>query len=139
VDEAEAVAGVLRERFPALTGPRRDDICYATTNRQAALREVAARSDVVLVIGSPNSSNSLRLVEVTQRAGTPAYLVDDAGEVDLRWLAGARTVGVTAGASAPPHLVEDLVRALGGLGAVARREAVLMEEDVRFALPREVS
>ena len=139
VDEAEQVAGVLRERFPAMAAPRRDDICYATTNRQAALREVAAGADLVLVVGSANSSNSLRLVEVTRRAGTRAELVDDAGEVDLRWLAGVRTVGVTAGASAPPHLVEDLVAALGGLGAVTRREAVLVEEEVRFALPREVS
>jgi 4-hydroxy-3-methylbut-2-en-1-yl diphosphate reductase len=139
VDEAEEVAGVLRERFPLLAAPRRDDICYATTNRQAALREVAAGSDLVLVVGSTNSSNSLRLVEVAIRAGTRAYLVDDAGEVDLRWLAGVRRVGVTAGASAPPHLVEELVAALGGLGAVTREEAVLVEEDVRFALPREVS
>jgi 4-hydroxy-3-methylbut-2-en-1-yl diphosphate reductase len=139
VDEAEEVAGVLRERFPTLTAPRRDDICYATTNRQAALREVAAGSELVLVVGSANSSNSLRLVEVAARAGTAAYLVDDAGEVDLRWLAGVRTVGVTAGASAPPHLVEELMSALGGLGTIARREAVLVEEDVRFALPREVS
>jgi 4-hydroxy-3-methylbut-2-en-1-yl diphosphate reductase len=139
VDEAEQVAGVLRERFPTLTAPRRDDICYATTNRQAALREVAARTDLVLVVGSTNSSNSLRLVEVAERAGTPARLVDDAGEVELGWLAGKARIGVTAGASAPPHLVDDLVRALGGLGEVDRREAVLVEEDVRFALPREVS
>jgi 4-hydroxy-3-methylbut-2-enyl diphosphate reductase len=139
VDEAEQVAGVLRERFPTLAAPRTDDICYATTNRQAALREVAAGAELVLVVGSTNSSNSLRLVEVAERAGTPARLVDDAGGVDLRWLAGVRRVGITAGASAPPHLVDDLVRALGGLGRTTTRESVLVEENVRFALPREVS
>jgi 4-hydroxy-3-methylbut-2-enyl diphosphate reductase len=139
VDEAEQVAAVLRTRFPTLAGPRRDDICYATTNRQAALLAVAAQADLVLVVGSRNSSNSLRLVEVAERAGTPARLVDDAAGVDLRWLAGVRRVGVTAGASAPPHLVEDLVRCLSGLGPVTVREAVLTTEDVRFALPREVS
>ena len=97
VDEVTEVLDALRRRFPALTGPSSDDICYATTNRQVALRAIADEADLVLVLGSANSSNSRRLVEVAQRAGTPAHLVDDVGAVDLRWLAGARTVGVTAG------------------------------------------
>jgi 4-hydroxy-3-methylbut-2-en-1-yl diphosphate reductase len=139
VDEGEAIAKILRERFPALRGPRRDDICYATTNRQQAVRAVAAESDVVLVLGSGNSSNSLRLVEVVERERIPAYLVDDAGEVDLGWLAGARRVGITAGASAPPHLVDDLVRTLTGLGPLTLRETQVVDEDIRFTLPREVT
>ena len=138
-DEAEEIAAVLRERFPALVGPRRDDICYATTNRQHALRAVARDADLVLVIGSSNSSNSLRLVEVAEREGAAAYLVDDASEVDLRWLAGARRIGVTAGASAPPLLVDALVYALSGLGPVTLHDQPLRDEDVEFALPREVS
>jgi 4-hydroxy-3-methylbut-2-enyl diphosphate reductase len=139
VDEAEDIASILRERFPTLSSPHTDDICYATTNRQRAIRAVAAASDLVLVVGSPNSSNSLRLAEVAEREGVPAHLVDDVGEVDLRWLAGARRVGITAGASAPPHLVEQLVHCLGGLGPVETTEARLVDEDVLFTLPREVS
>jgi 4-hydroxy-3-methylbut-2-enyl diphosphate reductase len=139
VDEAEQIAAVLRERFPALAAPRTDDICYATTNRQHAVRAIARDTDLVLVVGSANSSNSLRLVEVAAREGTPAYLVDDLDEVDLRWLAGARRVGVTAGASAPPHLVDDLLHGLSGLGPVTVRETRVATEDIRFTLPREVS
>jgi 4-hydroxy-3-methylbut-2-en-1-yl diphosphate reductase len=139
VDEAEDIAAVLRERFPKLTAPRTDDICYATTNRQRAIRAVAATCDLVLVVGSPNSSNSLRLVEVAEREGAPAHLIDDVGEVDLRWLAGASRIGITAGASAPPHLVEQLVHCLGGLGPVQTTETRLADEDVHFTLPREVS
>jgi 4-hydroxy-3-methylbut-2-enyl diphosphate reductase len=138
LDEVAGVLDVLRRRFPALTGPSSDDICYATTNRQAALREVAAGADVVLVLGSGNSSNSRRLVEATERGGTPAHLVDDVDAVDLRWLAGARTVGVTAGASAPPWLVDQAVQALAGLGACAVREHTTRVEDVHFTLPKEV-
>jgi 4-hydroxy-3-methylbut-2-enyl diphosphate reductase len=139
VDEAEEVAAVLRERFPGLRAPRRDDICYATTNRQHAVHALAAATDLVLVLGSTNSSNSVRLVEVAERAGTPAHLVDDAGQVDLRWLAGVRRIGITAGASAPPSLVDDLVRALSGLGPVSVREEHVTDEDVVFSLPPEVS
>jgi 4-hydroxy-3-methylbut-2-enyl diphosphate reductase len=139
VDEAEEVAEVLRGRFPALRGPRRDDICYATTNRQQAVRAVAAQTDLVLVVGSANSSNSVRLVEVAERAGARAHLVEDAGEVDLRWLAGVARVGLTAGASAPPHLVDDLVRCLSGLGSVRVREEHVTDEDVVFSTPRELS
>jgi 4-hydroxy-3-methylbut-2-enyl diphosphate reductase len=139
VDEAEEIAGILRQRFPALSSPRTDDICYATTNRQTAVRRIAGDCDLVLVLGSANSSNSRRLVEVAQREGTPAYLVDDASQVDLRWLAGVRRIGITAGASAPPPLVDELVRCLGGLGSVRTEESVAAVEDLRFTLPREVT
>lgn len=138
VDEAEEIAGVLRERFPAMAAPRRDDICYATTNRQRAVRAVAQHADLVLVVGSTNSSNSQRLVEVARRQGTNAYLVDDVSEVDLRWLAGAQRIGITAGASAPPHLVEELTRCLAGLRRDRVRESQVADEDVQFTLPREV-
>jgi 4-hydroxy-3-methylbut-2-enyl diphosphate reductase len=139
VDEAEDVAAILRQRFPALVAPPTDDICYATSNRQLAVREVAGDADLVIVVGSPNSSNSARLVEVAQRAGAPALLVDDASEVDLDQLRGVRRIGITAGASAPPSLVEELVRCLAGLGHVTVTERRTVVEDVRFTLPREVS
>ena len=139
VDEAEETAAVLRERFPSLTGPRSDDICYATTNRQQAVRAVARDADLVLVLGSANSSNSHRLAEVAAAEEAEAYLVDDASAVDLRWLRGVRRIGVTAGASAPPQLVDDLVRCLSGLGRVAVTETSVADEDIRFTLPREVS
>lgn len=139
VEEADRTAAVLRDRFPALASPHTDDICYATTNRQQAVREVARESDVVLVVGSQNSSNSQRLAEVAQAEGTAAHLVDDVGEVRLDWLAGVRRVGVTAGASAPPSLVEELVQNLTGLGPVTVRERGGLVEDVEFALPKEVS
>ena len=132
VDETEEIVAVLRSRFPLLRGPATDDICYATTNRQHALSSVAADADLVLVIGSTNSSNSVRLVELARRAGTPAYLIDDAGDIRPEWLAGVRTVGVTAGASAPPRLVEELVAALGP-GTVLERETAT--ESIRFTLP----
>jgi len=139
VEEADGVADVLRERFPGLHAPRSDDICYATTNRQRAVRALAAGCDLVLVVGTTNSSNSRRLVEVAERSGCPARLVDDAGDVDLRWLAGVHRIGVSAGASAPPHLVDDLVHSLAGLGPVVAREERVADEDVRFSLPLEVN
>jgi 4-hydroxy-3-methylbut-2-en-1-yl diphosphate reductase len=139
VDEAEGIAGRLRERFPSLVAPRSDDICYATSNRQTAVREIAAESELVLVVGSTNSSNSLRLVEVAQRAGAAAYLVDDATDVDLTWLRDVERVGITAGASAPPYLVDELVHALSALGPTDVREIRSTEENVTFTLPREVS
>jgi 4-hydroxy-3-methylbut-2-enyl diphosphate reductase len=139
VDEAAETAAVLRERFPALSAPPTDDICYATTNRQHAVREVARHADLVIVLGSENSSNSKRLAEVAEAAGTPARLVDDAEGVDLAWLAGVRRIGITAGASAPPLLVDELVATLGGLGEVTVRESSTLTEDVQFALPKEVS
>ncbi len=139
VDDADRIADVLRRRFPSLAGPRRDDICYATTNRQTAVRGVAAASDLVLVVGSGNSSNSRRLVEVAERAGSAAHLVEDASEVDLAWLAGAQRVGITAGASAPPRLVDEVVQCLRGFGPLSVSEPRAVEENVRFTLPREVS
>jgi 4-hydroxy-3-methylbut-2-enyl diphosphate reductase len=139
VDEAEQVAQELRKRFPAIVAPPTDDICYATTNRQTAVREVAADADLVIVVGSPNSSNSARLVEVAERAGTPAVLVDDACELDLERLRGVRRIGVTAGASAPPGLVDELVHCLSGLGPIKVHERVTVTEDIRFALPKEVT
>jgi 4-hydroxy-3-methylbut-2-enyl diphosphate reductase len=138
IDEAADVADALRAKFPQMAAPRSDDICYATTNRQAAVRAVAAEADLVLVAGSKNSSNSIRLVERSVRAGTPAHLIDAADEIDLAWLAGAATVGVTAGASAPPAVVDEIVQALSGLGAVAVAERVTTTESIQFGLPREV-
>ena len=138
VDEAASVAGALRDRFPALRGPGSDDICYATTNRQAAVREVAAATDLVLVAGSKNSSNSVRLVETCERAGTSAYLIDDAADIQLDWLAGVARIGVTAGASAPPAVVSEIVSALSGLGPVSVSERVTTTESIRFGLPKEV-
>ncbi|MYW89637.1 4-hydroxy-3-methylbut-2-enyl diphosphate reductase [Amycolatopsis rubida] len=138
LDEAEEIASVLRERFPGLSAPRKDDICYATTNRQQALRAIAREVDLVLVVGSGNSSNSRRLVEVAEREGTPAVLVDGCGDVDLRRLAGAGRIGLTAGASAPPRLVSETVGALRGLGPVSVTENTLTEEEMTFTLPREV-
>ncbi|MFU8852859.1 4-hydroxy-3-methylbut-2-enyl diphosphate reductase [Micromonospora sp. SL1-18] len=137
-DEVAGVVDALRRRFPALSGPGSDDICYATTNRQRAVTEVASRADVVLVVGSDNSSNSRRLVEVAERAGARAYLVDDVSRVDLRWLAGAATIGVSAGASAPPALVNEVVAALGALGAREVSVHTTIVEDVAFTLPKEV-
>ncbi len=138
VDEAAEASGALRERFPSVRAPGSDDICYATTNRQAAVREIAASSDVVLVAGSKNSSNSVRLVEVCQRAGTPAYLIDDASDIQLDWLAGVKRIGLTAGASAPPAVVSEIVSALSGLGPVSVSERVTTTESIRFGLPKEV-
>jgi 4-hydroxy-3-methylbut-2-en-1-yl diphosphate reductase len=138
VDEAEEVAGVLRERFPAARAPGSDDICYATTNRQQAVRAVAAEADLVLVAGSRNSSNSLRLVETAERAGAPAQLIDGPADIELAWLAGVSTVGISAGASAPPAVVGQIVDALAGLGPVEVAERVTTTESIHFSLPKEV-
>jgi 4-hydroxy-3-methylbut-2-enyl diphosphate reductase len=138
MDEAAGISDALRERFPAARAPGSDDICYATTNRQRAARAVAAESDLVLVAGSANSSNSVRLVETAQRAGTPAHLIDGPSDIELGWLAGVSTIGLTAGASAPPAVVEDIVTALGGLGSVEVSERVITTENIRFSLPKEV-
>ena len=138
VDETSDIVEALRKRFPALRGPSSDDICYATTNRQQAVREVARASDVVLVVGSQTSSNSQRLVEVSEREGTPAYLVDDESEVDLEWIAGASTIGVSAGASAPDSLVHSLIDSVRALGGADVEEASTATESVFFRLPREV-
>jgi len=133
VDETNEIIAVLRERFPAIQGPPREDICYATQNRQDAVKEVARRSDVVLVIGSDNSSNSNRLAEVAREQGTPAYLVDDETEVDPAWLEGADVVGVTSGASAPEWLVERMLGWLSSRSAAEVEEVRLAEERLRFS------
>jgi 4-hydroxy-3-methylbut-2-enyl diphosphate reductase len=138
LDETSAVVDRLRERFPAIAGPRADDICYATQNRQEAVRAIADSCDLVIVVGSANSSNSNRLAEVARRAGCRATLVEDASEVDLRLLAGARTVGITAGASAPDSLVDGVQALLGALGPIDVEERRVVEERVQFRLPVEV-
>jgi 4-hydroxy-3-methylbut-2-enyl diphosphate reductase len=138
IDETAGIVDALRERFPALAGPASSDICYATQNRQDAVRVLASDCDVVLVVGSGNSSNSRRLVEVAQRAGCPAALVEDGSGIPPEVLIGCRRVGLTAGASAPESLVDSAVGALDGLGAVTLSERAVAREDVHFKLPSEV-
>jgi 4-hydroxy-3-methylbut-2-en-1-yl diphosphate reductase len=138
IDEAADVAGALRDKFPQMRAPGSDDICYATTNRQAAVRAVATEADMVLVAGSKNSSNSVRLVERSEREGTPAHLIDGATDIDLSWLSEVSVVGLTAGASAPPAVVSEIIDALSGLGPVTVTERVTTTESVQFGLPREV-
>jgi 4-hydroxy-3-methylbut-2-en-1-yl diphosphate reductase len=137
-DEASGITDALLERFPGARGPGSDDICYATTNRQLAVRAIAAESDVLLVAGSANSSNSKRLVETAERAGTPSYLIDGPEDIELGWLAGASVVGLTAGASAPPAVVGQIIDALSGLGPVEVSERVVATESIRFGLPKEL-
>src|SRR5277367_2389984 len=139
LDETKDVVQRLKERFPSIRGPKTQDICYATENRQLGVKAVAPLSDVLLVVGSQNSSNSRRLVEVCQIEGVPAYLLDDSGEVNPEWLEGRNTVAVTAGASAPENLVQELIAHLQvrfGFGQVEEME--LIEEDVRFHLPSDL-
>ena len=137
VDDTAAIVAALRARFPAMAAPHREDICYATTNRQEAVKQLAGECDRVLVVGSPTSSNSLRLVEVALRSGADdARLVDDADGIDWDWLAGARVLGVTAGASAPETLVEGLIAAIGERFALTVEEVSPMRETVAFKLPR---
>ncbi len=138
VDETEVIVNRLRERFPTIAGPRTDDICYATTNRQAAVKRLAADCDVMLVIGSRNSSNSVRLVEVARDCGTDAYLIDNAGEVREEWLKDRRVVGISSGASAPENLVADLVDYFRARGVRDVSEVDVIHEDVRFMLPKPV-
>ncbi len=133
VDETNQIIAVLRERFPSIQGPPREDICYATQNRQDAVKEIARRADVVLVIGSDNSSNSKRLAEVARELGTPAYLVDDEREVDPSWLDGAEVVGLTSGASAPEWLVDRMMAWFAERGALEVEELRLTEEHLRFS------
>jgi 4-hydroxy-3-methylbut-2-enyl diphosphate reductase len=135
VDETSQIVEVLRSRYPHLEGPPREDICYATQNRQDAVKALAPRADVVLVIGSKNSSNSNRLAEVASDLGTPGYLVDDETEVDPAWLAGAEIVGLTSGASAPEHLVERMLSWLADRGYEQVEQVPVATEGVRFSLP----
>jgi 4-hydroxy-3-methylbut-2-en-1-yl diphosphate reductase len=138
IDEASSMVDALTDRFPAARGPGSDDICYATTNRQLAVKAIAEQCDLVLVAGSANSSNSRRLVETAERAGTPAYLVDGPEDIELSWLAGASAIGITAGASAPPAVVSQITDALAGLGQLDIIERTVVAESVQFGLPKEV-
>jgi 4-hydroxy-3-methylbut-2-enyl diphosphate reductase len=138
VDETTAILKRLRERFPSIVGPRTDDICYATTNRQAAVKQMAGSCDLMLVIGSRNSSNSVRLVEVARDCGTEAHLIDAAREVDEQWLEGKRTVGISSGASAPEELVIELVELFRARGVQDISEFDVVREDVRFMLPKQI-
>jgi 4-hydroxy-3-methylbut-2-enyl diphosphate reductase len=138
VDETNDIIGVLQARFPKLQGPPSEDICYATQNRQEAVKAMAAEADVILVIGSENSSNSNRLVEVARAAGTPAYLVDDERQIDPAWLEGADTVGLTSGASVPEFLIDRVVAYLKKRGAVDVERVGSIEENMRFSLPTTV-
>jgi 4-hydroxy-3-methylbut-2-enyl diphosphate reductase len=138
VDETTAIINKLRERFPNIIGPRTDDICYATTNRQMAVRQMAPHCDLVLVIGSANSSNSNRLVEVARDHGAESHLIDNESQVREEWLQGKRVVGITSGASAPEELVKRLVNWFRERGTEDVQEFDVVQEDVRFMLPKEI-
>jgi 4-hydroxy-3-methylbut-2-enyl diphosphate reductase len=138
VDETRSIIAALREKFPNITGPRTDDICYATTNRQAAVRQLARECDLVLVIGSRNSSNSNRLVEVARDFGADSYLIDNESQVREEWLDGKRVVGISSGASAPEDLVQRLVAFFRDRGTEDISEFEVVKEDVRFMLPKEI-
>ncbi|MCB0867012.1 MAG: 4-hydroxy-3-methylbut-2-enyl diphosphate reductase [Solirubrobacterales bacterium] len=138
VDETAEIIAALREKFPNITSPKSDDICYATTNRQLAVKQLARECDLVLVIGSKNSSNSNRLVDVTRELGTASHLIDKAAEVDEEWLEGVDTVGITSGASAPEELVEELVQFFRDRGTSEVGELRAIDEDVRFMLPKPI-
>jgi 4-hydroxy-3-methylbut-2-enyl diphosphate reductase len=138
VDDAATMVAALRARFPAIRGPKKDDICYATQNRQDAVKFMAPKCDVVIVVGSPNSSNSNRLREVAQSSGSDAYMIDNAAELKPEWVAGKARVGVTAGASAPAVLVEQVIERLRGLGARRVTQLAGIEENMVFPLPKEL-
>ncbi|WP_035344301.1 MULTISPECIES: 4-hydroxy-3-methylbut-2-enyl diphosphate reductase [Dickeya] len=138
VDDTSAVIDALRARFPLIIGPRKDDICYATTNRQEAVRNLAAQADVVLVVGSKNSSNSNRLAELSQRVGKPSFLIDSAEDIQEHWLKNAACVGVTAGASAPDILVQQVIKRLQSLGGAVAFEMEGREENIVFEVPKEL-
>ncbi len=138
VDETNEIIGVLRRRFPGIQGPPREDICYATQNRQESVKSVASRSDVVLVIGSDNSSNSKRLAEVAEAYGARSYLIDDETEIREEWLAGATVAGITSGASAPEWLVDRVVGWFRARGVAEVEEVRVVDEDVHFALPKQL-
>ncbi|SFQ87819.1 4-hydroxy-3-methylbut-2-enyl diphosphate reductase [Halopseudomonas formosensis] len=138
MDDTARVIDALRKHFPAIEGPRKDDICYATQNRQDAVKQLAGECDLVLVVGSPNSSNSNRLRELSDRMGTPAYLIDGADEIRPEWLEGVSTIGVTAGASAPDILVQQVIRHLRDSGADSVTELAGREENIVFSMPKEL-
>jgi 4-hydroxy-3-methylbut-2-enyl diphosphate reductase len=138
VDETRTIINRLRERFPSIVGPRTDDICYATTNRQAAVKQMADACDLVLVIGSRNSSNSNRLVEVAREHGAASHLIDHEGQVEEEWLDGARIVGISSGASAPEELVQRLIDFFKARGTQTIEEFQVVREDVRFMLPKKI-
>ena len=138
VDDTRDIIAALKAKYPSLQGPKNDDICYATQNRQDAVREMTAHCDLVLVVGSPNSSNSNRLRELAEREGVEAYLIDGANEIDPDWLTGKRSIGVTAGASAPDVLVQGVLARLNALGAGSVRELHGDPENMVFALPKEL-
>lgn len=137
--DTQEIVSRLRQKFPAIKGPASDDICYATQNRQEAVEQVAKDVDLILVVGSPNSSNSNRLVEVAQRSGVKAQLIDSAMDIDVQWLEGVKRVGLTAGASAPEVLVEQVCQRLAECGFTDQRDLDLIREDVRFTLPPELA
>jgi len=136
VDDAAVIVAALKARFPAILGPKKDDICYATQNRQDAVKALARQSDVIIVVGSPNSSNSNRLREVAENMDVPAYMLDSAADLDPMWLEGKARIGVTAGASAPDVLVQELIARLRALGATSIREMDGIDEAVVFPLPK---
>jgi 4-hydroxy-3-methylbut-2-enyl diphosphate reductase len=138
-DDASAIISALRARFPAIIGPKKDDICYATQNRQDAVKQLAKQCGVVIVVGSPNSSNSNRLREVARNMDVPAYLIDNAGELQAEWLEGKCCVGITAGASAPEVLVQEVIARLKELGAANVRELLGISENVVFPLPKSLT
>ena len=138
VDDTKSIIDRLKQRFPALMGPPDQDICYATQNRQNAVKLIASRVQVILVVGAQNSSNSNRLVEVAQRAGTPAYLIESVGDIRPAWIEGCSRIGITAGASTPDSLVAEVIRVLRTRDQTVVEEVAVVEEDVRFSLPREL-
>ena len=139
VDDTHEIIATLKERFPAIQAPRGEDICYATSNRQAAVKVIAAQCDAILVIGAPNSSNSLRLAEVSERAGVRAKLIERADDIDFAWLEGVATLGITAGASAPEVLVREVVACLGTRFAITEEEITNASEAMLFKLPRSLA
>jgi 4-hydroxy-3-methylbut-2-en-1-yl diphosphate reductase len=138
VDECRDIVGALHRRFPNIKGPHQEDICYATQNRQNAVKELSRLVDVILVIGSPNSSNSNRLRELGEQCGIPSYLIDSANDIDAGWLKNAKAVGIAAGASAPEVLVTEVVTFLKNSSPSEVEELTVIEEDVEFLLPKEL-
>ena len=138
-DDTSEVIDALKTRFPNIDGPKKKDICYATQNRQDAVKKLVKECDLILVVGSPNSSNSSRLMEISQKAGVPAYLIDDAKDIQDHWLDSKKNIGLTAGASAPEILVEEVITKLKKFGANIVKESPGIKESVVFSLPRELT